>query len=152
MRLSEIKNHLANLTELTFLLPDGSAVPAHFHVTEIGQINKRFIDCGGTLRNEDVINFQLWEDGDYDHRIGASKLLHIISLSERLLELEDREIEVEYQGQTIGKYGLDFNGKSFVLTNTQTDCLAKNKCGIPASKPKVRIGSASSCVPNTGCC
>lgn len=152
MKLSEIKNHLANLNELEFRLPDGSSIPAHFHVTEVGQVSKRFIDCGGTLRNEEVINFQLWEDGDFDHRIGATKLLHIISLSERLLALEDHQIEVEYQGLTIGKYGLDFDGKCFILTNTMTDCLAKDQCGIPSAKPKIRIGQNQACAPSSGCC
>jgi len=152
MKLSEIKTALSNLSELQFLLPDGLAVPAHFHVTEIGQINKRFIDCGGTLRNDSVINFQLWEDGDFDHRLGASKLLSIIALSERLLGLADQEIEVEYQGSTIGKYGLDFNGKSFLLTNTQTDCLAKDNCGIPATKTKIRLKADQTCLPGSGCC
>jgi len=111
---------------LEYRLPDGSAVPAHFHVAEVGQDSKRFIDCGGTPRNEETINFQLWEDGDFDHRLGAAKLLSITALSERVLELEDREIEVEYQGLTIGKYGLDFDGKSFFLTNTMTDFPAKD--------------------------
>ena len=152
MKLSEIKTHLANLNELEFHLPDGSVVPAHFHVTEVGQISKRFIDCGGTVRKEEVINFQLWEDGDFDHRLGASKLLSIISLSERLLNLEDHEIEVEYQGVTIGKYGLDFDGKSFTLTNTMTDCLAKDQCGIPPEKAKIRLGSNQVCTPGGGCC
>ena len=152
MKLSEIKTHLANLNELEFHLPDGSVVPAHFHVTEVGQISKRFIDCGGTVRKEEVINFQLWEDGDFDHRLGASKLLSIISLSERLLNLEDHEIEVEYQGVTIGKYGLDFDGKSFTLTNTMTDCLAKDQCGIPPKKAKIRLGANQVCTPGGGCC
>ncbi len=157
MKLSEIKSHLPGLPELTFRLPDGNPVPAHFHVTEIGQINKRFIDCGGKLRNEKSINFQLWEDGDYDHRIGPKKLLDIIELSERVLGLEDLDVEVEYQGETIGKYGLDFDGKGFVLTVKMTDCLAKDKCGIPASKPKIRLAtvgqeSANSCAPGSGCC
>jgi hypothetical protein len=143
MKLSEIKTHLANLNELEFHLPDGSAVPAHFHVTEVGQISKRFIDCGGTVRKEEVINFQLWEDGDFDS---------IISLSERLLNLEDHEIEVEYQGLTIGKYGLDFDGKSFTLTNTMTDCLAKDQCGIPPEKAKIILGANQACTPGGGCC
>ncbi len=152
MKLSEIKTHLGKLSALEFRLPDGSAVPAHFHVTEIGQINKRFIDCGGTVRNESVINFQLWEDGDFDHRLGADKLLKIIALSERVLELENQEIEVEYQGETIGKYGLEFDGLAFQLTSTMTACLAKDQCGIPASKPKIRLGQTQSCSPASGCC
>lgn len=157
MKLSQIKSHLPNLGQLTFLLPDGTSVPAHFHITEVGQVQKKFIDCGGTVRDEKSINFQLWEDGDYDHRLGAKKLLNIIELSERVLGLEDLEVEVEYQGDTIGKYGLDFNGEAFVLTKKMTDCLAKDKCGIPAAKPKVRLSSLQAapvgcCTPNSGCC
>ena len=157
MKLSEIKSKLPSLTQLTFLLPDGTAVPAHFHITEVGQVQKKFIDCGGTVRDEKAINFQLWEDGDYDHRLGAQKLLDIIELSERVLGLEDLEVEVEYQGDTIGKYGLDFNGEVFVLTKKMTDCLAKDKCGIPAEKPKIHLSSmqassAGCCTPTSGCC
>jgi hypothetical protein len=156
MKLSEIKTRLPQLSQLTFLLPGGTPVPAHFHITEVGQVNKRFIDCGGTLRDEKTVNFQLWEDGDYDHRLGAKKLLDIIQLSEKVLGLEDLEVEVEYQGDTIGKYGLEFNDGAFVLTKTMTDCLAKDKCGIPAQKPKVRlsslVASESSCAPGSGCC
>lgn len=157
MLLSEIKSKLPALSQLTFLLPDGSSVPAHFHITEVGQVNKKFIDCGGTVREEKMINFQLWEDGDYDHRLGTKKLLDIIELSERVLALENLEIEVEYQADTIGKYGLDFNGEAFVLTRKLTDCLAKDKCGIPAQKPKIRLSElqlsqAGCCTPNSGCC
>jgi hypothetical protein len=32
------------------MLPDQSFVPAHFHVTEVGRVQKDFIDCGGTPR------------------------------------------------------------------------------------------------------
>jgi hypothetical protein len=157
MLLSEIKSKLPALSELVFLLPDGSSVPAHFHITEVGQVNKRFIDCGGTVREEKVINFQLWEDMDYDHRLGARKLLEIIELSERVLELENLEIEVEYQGDTIGKYGLEFKGERFLLTKKLTDCLAKDKCGIPVQKPRIRLSElqpiqAGCCTPNSGCC
>lgn len=156
MNLSEIKTLLPNLGPLTFLLPGGASVPAHFHITEVGQVHKRFIDCGGTVREEKLINFQLWEDGDYDHRLGAKKLLDIIQLSERILGLEDLQIEVEYQGDTIGKYSLEFNGQAFVLNKTMTDCLAKEKCGIPEQKPSVNLAkiseTATTCAPGSGCC
>jgi hypothetical protein len=155
MKLSAIKSELASMDELSFTLPDGTQVPAHFHVTEVGQVSKRYIDCGGTIRQESAINFQLWEDGDVDHRLAASKLLNIIDLAERLLSIPDLEVEVEYQGDTIGRYGLDFNGTDFLLTATQTDCLAKDKCGIPMEKPKIRLSSIAQgpvCTPNSGCC
>lgn len=125
MNLSEIKSHLHNLKAIAFQLPNGELVAEHFHVTEIGKISKHFIDCGGTERQEDVINFQLWEANDYNHRLHPEKLVQIIELSEKVLHLKDLEIEVEYQGETIGKYGLDFDGSNFLLTSKRTDCLAK---------------------------
>ncbi len=155
MKLSEIKTHLSQLKTIGFQLPNGQLVPSHFHVTEVGKISKHFIDCGGTVRTENVINFQLWEANDYDHKLHPEKLVSIIELSERILNLEDSEIEVEYQGETIGKYELDFDGTNFLLTNKQTDCLAKDNCGIPAEKPKVKLSeleNTNSCTPGSGCC
>lgn len=124
-------------------------------MTEVGKITKHFIDCGGTERYEQVLNFQLWTADDYDHRLSAQKLKDILVLSERILNLKDAEIEVEYQGDTIGKYGLEFEGSHFVLTSKQTDCLAKDNCGIPSEKPKVRLSQLQAqtcCDPNSGCC
>ena len=155
MKLSEIKRHLASLKTIAFQLPNGELVPNHFHVTEVGKITKNFIDCGGTVRNEEVVNFQLWKADDYDHRLHPEKLVHIIELSEKALNIPDLDIEVEYQGATIGKYGLDFDGTNFLLTTKQTDCLAKDNCGIPEEKPKVKLSNIqvqNSCDPNSGCC
>ncbi len=153
MKLSEVKKSLANSNAVNFKLPDGTFVPEHFHVTEIGLVTKHFIDCGGTVRTEKMANFQLWDAYDVEHRLKPKKLLDIIALSEKILLLEDLEIEVEYQGDTIGKYGLDFNGKDFLLVTTQTNCLAKDKCGIPSEKLKVNLARASAtCTPGGGCC
>lgn len=158
MKLSEIKNELKSLSTIAFQLPNGDLVPSHFHVTEVGKVTKHFIDCGGTVRNEAVANFQLWEANDYDHRLHPEKLVHIIELSEQLLDLSDLEIEVEYQMKdTIGKYSLDFDGTNFLLTSKQTDCLAKDNCGIPVEKIKTKIGEwkqkeTACCTPNSGCC
>jgi len=154
MKLSELKKHLSTLSEINFILPNGSFVPKHFHVTEVGAIDKSFIDCGGTIRKEQKVNFQLWEAGDFDHRLAPQKLNDIISLAENQLQLPDAEIEVEYQAETIGKYQLDFDGSSFMLVSTQTDCLAQDKCGIPAEKQKVQLANlgGNQCDPNSGCC
>ena len=156
MNIQEIKQHLGNLKTIGFQLPDGNLVPSHFHVTEVGKVTKHFIDCGGTLRNEVVANFQLWEANDYDHRLHPEKLINIIELSDKLLKIGNLEIEVEYQAETIGKYGLDFDGKNFLLTTKQTDCLAQDKCGIPSEKTKVKLSTigneGASCSPGSNCC
>lgn len=156
MKISEIKKQLSNLENVTFMLPNGSFVPEHFHVTEVGLITKNFIDCGGKVRNETVVNFQLWNANDFEHRLKPKKLLDIIALSEKVLGIADFEIEVEYQAETIGKYDLGFDGTTFTLLNKQTACLAQDQCGIPTEKEKVKLSEISSqtnsCVPGGGCC
>ncbi|OOG76588.1 DUF6428 family protein [Flavobacterium sp. A45] len=156
MKLSQVKNILKSVEAVNFILADGTSVPEHFHVTEVGLITKNFIDCGGTVRKETVVNFQLWDANDFEHRLKPQKLLNIIELSEKVLGIEDFEIEVEYQAQTIGKYDLDFNGNDFVLLNKKTACLAQDQCGIPSEKPKVRLSDmsneASCCTPGGSCC
>ena len=157
MKLSEIKEVLNTVEAVNFQLPDGSYVPEYFHVTEVGLITKNFIDCGGTVRKETVVNFQLWNANDFEHRLKPQKLIHIIELSEKVLGIEDFEIEVEYQDQTIGKYDLDFNGKDFQLLNKQTACLAQENCGIPAEKSKLNLtqltkDNTNSCTPGGSCC
>ncbi|AUC84141.1 hypothetical protein CW731_01990 [Polaribacter sp. ALD11] len=155
MKLSEVKLAIQKLETIGFQLPNGTLVPNHFHVTEIGKITKHFIDCGGTVRKEEVVNFQLWNANDYNHRLHPEKLLSIIELSEKILKIENLEIEVEYQTETIGKFGLEFDGKNFLLTNKLTDCLAPDKCGIPVEKTKTQISqiqAGNSCEPGSGCC
>jgi len=103
------------------------------------------------------VNFQLWDADDFEHRLKPGKLLNIIKLSEEKLGIEDSEIEVEYQAETIGKYDLEFNGKHFVLVNKTTACLAQDACGIPLEKQKKNLSeltsnSGNSCEPGSGCC
>ena len=153
MKISEMKQSLAGLSAISFKLPDGTSLPPHFHVTEVGLVTKHFIDCGGVERRETVANFQLWEAGDYDHRLAPQKFLHILQLSGRLLGPDDLPIEVEYQQATIGKFGLAFDGTDFLLTPKHTACLAQDACGIPEASllvlPQLQVAS---CAPGSGCC
>ena len=152
MKLSQVKTLLPTLDNVAFRLENGTFVPEHFHVTEVGMITKNFIDCGGVIRTEKVVNFQLWNADDFEHRLKPNKLLNIIKLSEEKLGIEDFEIEVEYQSETIGNYDLEFNGKTFVLKNKTTACLAQDACGIPSEKQKKDLAGLTNCTPNSGCC
>ena len=156
MKLSEFKHLISAIEEISFKLENGEIIPQHFHITEIGINSKEYIDCGGTIRLEKVINFQLWHANDFDHKLEAKKVLEIISLAEKALFIEDLDIEVEYQSTTIGKYNLGFNGSSFVLESKTTACLAEDKCGIPEEKINVSLSdlqnNSSPCSPDSGCC
>lgn len=157
MKLSQVKALLPTLSQVQFKLENGTFVPEHFHITEVGMVTKHFMDCGGTIRNEKLVNFQLWNANDVDHRLQPTKLLQIIELSEKVLGMEDAEIEVEYQNDTIGKYALAFDGTYFILQNKTTACLAEDACGIPQEKQKIRLSNITKttntcCSPNSGCC
>jgi hypothetical protein len=157
MKLSQIKKHLATAETVNFKLPNGAFVPQHFHVTEVGLVTKHFIDCGGIERLEKVINFQLWDANDFEHRLKPKKLADIITLSEKKLGITDLEIEVEYQADTIGKYDLDFDGVDFILVTKQTACLASDACGVTPVKQKqpmqnLQRASQNSCTPGGDCC
>ena len=155
MKLSEFKAALSQMSELTFLLANGTAIPAHFHITEAAYNTKHFIDCGGVERTENNISFQLWTANDYDHRLLPSKLLQIIDIYERKINAEDLEIEVEYQAETIGKYALMLKDGHFVFVPKYTDCLAQDACGIPQeklNKPMAELKTTNTCTPGGGCC
>lgn len=156
MKLSEIKTHLATAQAVNFQLPNGAFVPEHFHVTEVGIVDKHFIDCGGTVRREKVANFQLWNANDTEHRLKPGKLQNIIALSENVLGMEDFEIEVEYQSDTIGKYDLDYDGKNFLLVAKNTACLASDACGLTDQtqnrKTSDQPTTETCCTPGGKCC
>ena len=75
MNLNTFFEHLDQVEELTFVLPNGTYASA-FPPTEVALVSKKFVDCGGTMRDENVISFQLWED-DYDHRLAPAGLMEL---------------------------------------------------------------------------
>ncbi|MFM1893042.1 MAG: hypothetical protein RIQ90_208 [Bacteroidota bacterium] len=148
MKLSEFKSSLSEVTQLKLMLPNGTPIPAHFHVTELALISKNFIDCGGVARVERKVTFQLWVANDFDHRLTSFKWLGIIKKGELDYGLTDEPVEIEYQGQTIERYGISFSEGVFHLTPLYTECLAPDHCGIPAEQ----VPKTSCCSPSTGCC
>ena len=157
MKLSSFLNALSTIDSLTFNTSNGEQVPSHFHVTEAGLTTKHFVDCGGVIRTEKNISFQLWVANDTEHRLSPRKLAGIINQSSALWNNEDLDIEIEYQGNTIGRYDVKFDNNQFALLNKQTDCLAKDHCGIPVEKLKVQLAELqaskeSCCTPGGGCC
>ena len=85
MLISAFKQTLSELDTLKFQLPNGEFVPAHFHITEVGNITRNFIDCGGVQRQENKLNLQLWVASDTDHRLDPTNLLNILQLAEKQL-------------------------------------------------------------------
>ena len=158
MKIAEFKQALSSVEQLEIQLNDGSLIPAHFHITEVGILTKNFIDCGGSIRTEKAANFQIWAANDTDHRLTPKKLIGIIAQSEAYFPLDELDIEVEYQQSSITKYGIEFKNGAFQLTTKFTDCLAKDHCGIPTEKMPLKLvdlgksNDTSCCTPGSSCC
>lgn len=156
MKRSDFTDILNQINRLEFRLPSGERVPDHFHITEAGITTKQFIDCGGTLRSDSVITFQIWTADDTEHRLAPSRLLKIMKIAEPILGSEDLAIRFEYQKDTLGIYGVEWNSRKvfFQLTAQQTDCLAKEQCGVTHTEDeRVTVADESGCcTPGGGCC
>lgn len=139
MKLAELKPRLAQNPDLPvrFCLPNGEAIAAYAHVTEVARIDKRFVDCGGTFRNESICRLQTWVSDDYDHRLKAGVLLKILEKGASFLQTEEIEVDVEHELDYVTQFPISSvrpNGDELViqLTERHTDCLAKEKCCAPA--------------------
>jgi Family of unknown function (DUF6428) len=155
MKVKELVEVLKMQTSFGFVLGNGKSVPAHFHITEMGLVLKNYVDCGGKMRNERSATFQLWVAGDTEHRLTSQKFLGIVAIADGLYGIQDLEVQVEYQQETIGVFDLNYNGENFILESRQTACLAEDACGIPASKQKISLSelvNSNQCTPGGGCC
>ena len=149
MNLSELRALLAAdpAAALELVFDDGNTVPPSFHVTEVGHVTRRFIDCGGTRRTTECCLLQVWvAAGDPDHRLPAGKLLDILRLADDLLPTGDLPVEVEYEGCVLSQYAVAAGEATpgrirLRLEDKHTDCLAKEACGLTP---------AGACGP--GCC
>jgi len=155
MKLKELKNLLAAhpAKSVQLHLADGSEVPVHFHITEVGQVHKRFIDCGGKLREEKSCRLQAWVASDVDHRVDSTKLSRILDLARLAVPDDTLDVEIEYEAALISQYpvlsGAARNGGIVLELGTKhTDCLAKDVCGVPDAG----TAAESSCCAGSGCC
>lgn len=141
MKLAELKPLLAQNADLPvqFKLGNGESIPAHAHVTEVARIDKQFVDCGGTFRNQSLCRLQTWVSDDYDHRLKAGVLLKILEKGASFLQTEDFDVDVEHELDYITQFPIASadatDGQMVIqLASRHTDCLAKEKCCAPTPK------------------
>lgn len=159
MKLSELKSLLAEHSDRFFRirLPDGGAVPVSFHVTEVGQMHKTFIDCGGKLRETTTCQLQVWVGADYEHRIETGKMASILDKARSILPDDSVPVEIEYEDRVISQYTISSHELSddsvvLILANKHTECLAPELCGLPSIGRLPAIGGKSNGCGPSGCC
>ena len=159
MKLTELKKSLAQHPKKTlrFLLPTGSKVPPHAHVTEVARMDKKFVDCGGTFRTESTARLQTWFADDTAHRLDAGKLLTILNLGAKVLESDELDVEVEYEAPFISQFpiaGVEADGDALFLRlgTKHTACLAEDKCGVAPGGAQTISFNPLPALPKTKCC
>jgi hypothetical protein len=157
MSLNALSAALAAAPELplTVIWPDGEPIEAHFHVTEVGRVQKDFVDCGGTVRRVVSCLLQTWVGDDTDHRITGGKLLKAIAAAAPILRDEDLPVELEYEACNVVQLRVvtverGAGALTVRLAKKHTDCLAKELC-VPSSSAASGAG-AGACKPGSGCC
>ena len=135
MTVAALRAALAAAPELPLavLWPDGDAIEAHFHVTEVGRVQKDFVDCGGTVRRTVTCLLQTWVGDDVDHRITAAKLSKALVHAAPVLGAEDMPVELEYEACNVIQFRVvavvpEAERLVVQLGGKHTDCLAKELC------------------------
>jgi hypothetical protein len=138
MKLSKFKESLVAHQDahVRFRLPSGDLSPAHAHVTEVARISKRFIDCGGTLREDSSCRLQTWVADDFEHWLAAGKLAKILDKAASFLGQDDLEVDVEHDVGFVTQFpveGVDIVGNELIirLQGRHTACLAPELCCPP---------------------
>jgi hypothetical protein len=145
MIISELKKFLSQNVQrdIRFVLPTGTKVPPHVHVTEVALIQKSFIDCGETFRTDSLCRLQTWFADDTDHRLTAGKLLAILEKSAAFLKSDELEVDVEHEAPFVSlfpieKAGVEGNALAICLGIKHTACLAEDRCLPPnLNKPSI---------------
>jgi hypothetical protein len=135
MKLNELKALLrANPRAIPrFTLPDGDQIPAHFHITEVGHVMKRFMDCGGLVHDRrETCLLQTWLGADIEHRLDGMTFAKILDLGAKVLPHDNLDVEVEYDCCVVAQYQIttaEVAGEyiELQLDERHTDCLARRR-------------------------
>jgi hypothetical protein len=163
MKLSRFTDLLQTNPNKPFhlVLPGSSTVPVSFHITEVGHVTKKFIDCGGKVHTVQTCQLQAWLGTDTDHRLLAGKMAGVLdqAAAKGILPAgEDLDVEFEYEDATISQYTVASDmvtAEAVVLhlAAKHTDCLAKDVC-LPSLPMMAGEATAAACcgTSGAGCC
>jgi len=145
---------------LLFEYKPGHLVGANYHITEVKNITIDAIDCGANpdFWKETIV--QLWESPKEKNKrdyMTADKALAILNKVDRIKPMEKEvELKFEYSNPDFHTAQLYVNGVAVEddkiimhLGVEQTDCKAKENCGVPAPKA---VEQEACCAPGGGCC
>lgn len=159
MNITKFRDVLASNPDLgiRFVLDNGQAIADHFHVTEVGRVEKRFVDCGGKPRETVSCVLQTLVASDVEHRLSTTKLAKIMDLVDSLDLPPDAPVEVEHQERSVSidvvqSFETVDGAIEFQLTPKHTACLAEDACGIGTTNSSSLEVLGNDCCNTSGCC
>jgi hypothetical protein len=134
---------------LRFVLPDGSMIPTHAHITEVGHVIRKFIDCGGETGKEEKVLLQTHVGCDTEHRLRSDRFAKILQLGERVLPDDQLDVEVEYNCCVVAQYPIaearvEDEHLDLLLSRGRTQCRARER--------RERPGNEACCGTTAACC
>jgi hypothetical protein len=149
MKIRELQRSLEFHSNLLprFVLPDGSYIPEHAHVTEVGHLVRNFIDCGGLVGREEKAVLQTHVGSDTDHRLKSDRFAKILQLGERVLPGCDLDVAVEYDCCVISQYPISeakVEGEylDLILEREHTQCRARERAQAEQSHTCCNLAAA----------
>ncbi len=142
-------------------------MPVSFHITEVGRVEKTFLDCGGKLHTRSTCQLQVWVGPDEDHRIQAGKMADILVRSAQVVPDDSLELELEYELPNgfvsqfpVADFAVSPEAVVLHLGVRHTECLAPELCVVPANVPAFKsslsmapVAESNGCgCGSSGCC
>lgn len=134
-------------------------VGANYHITEVKHLTIDSIDCGAQTDAWKETIIQLWESPDELGKTEYMTAYKAIAIFNKVAKMKtfisDAEAKIEYSNATfhtaqlfINDYVINGNNLIIKLAIEQTDCKAKELCGVPEKTEEPNL----SCSPTSGCC
>ncbi|MFC5047487.1 DUF6428 family protein [Aquimarina hainanensis] len=147
-------------SQLIFEYTPGQFVGTNYHITEVKHISIESVDCGAGTSSWKETVIQLWESPKEIGKKEYMKTQKAIEILAKVGQIKpyqmDAPLKIEYGNNTfhtsqlhIESYESTKEDLIIKLSLDQTDCKAKETCGVPA---KETFQQETACSPGSGCC
>lgn len=144
---------------LLFEYAPNQLVGANYHITEVKHLTIESVDCGAQTDAWKETIIQLWESPNELGKTEYMTSYKAIAILKKVATMKsfvlDAEAKIEYSNATfhtaqlfINDYIIKDNNLIIKLAIEQTDCKAKELCGVPEKLEETNM----SCSPTSGCC
>jgi len=150
---TELKKLVVKAHKISFELPNGKLVPAHYTITRIGEQVSKYIDATGKIQQHKFLVLQFLPSGTYNHRLHPEKLQKLLELAEQAFDTSTSAIKVTYQAENTIFYSIEYSDSIFKLLPDIDQSIHSENQIVKSKKSTPLIDAASGpFIPGTSCC